>query len=103
MSASAPGSVIERRNARDAAVVAAQLEDLLDDRAVLALELARSGRGGGVVVGPLLDLDAQAPVGSVVRPRRATPRCRPVEGRRRAPPPGRRTRSSTSATVPTFA
>ena len=42
----------------DAAVVAAQLEDLLDDRAVLALELARA-RVGGVVVRPLLDLDAQ--------------------------------------------
>ena len=51
----------------DAAVVAAQLEDLLDDRAVLALELAglavrRAGR-----VGALLDLDEQAPVGHRVR------------------------------------
>ena len=43
---------------RDAAVVAAQLEDLLDDRAVLALELARA-RVGLVAVGALLDLDAQ--------------------------------------------
>src|SRR2546423_15405622 len=43
---------------RDAAVVAAQLEDLLDDGAVLALELARAG-GRRVLVGTLLDLDAQ--------------------------------------------
>ena len=43
---------------RDAAVVAAQLEDLLDDRAVLALELAGACIGL-VAVGPLLDLDAQ--------------------------------------------
>ena len=42
MSARAPGSVIERTNARDAAVVAAQLEDLLDDRAVLSLQLPRA-------------------------------------------------------------
>ena len=49
----------------DAAVVAAQLEDLLDDGAVLALELA----GAAVdrdVVGALLDLDAQAAGGSVL-------------------------------------
>ena len=39
MSASAPGSVIARTKARTPAVVAAQLEDLLDDGAVLALEL----------------------------------------------------------------
>ena len=43
---------------RDPAVVAAQLEDLLDDGAVLALELAGAGVGL-VAVGPLLDLDAQ--------------------------------------------
>ena len=42
MSASAPGSVIERRNAPIRRVGAAQLEDLLDHRAVLALELAAS-------------------------------------------------------------
>ena len=42
----------------DAAVVAAQLEDLLDDRAVLALELADAAVGG-LLVGPLLDLDEQ--------------------------------------------
>ncbi len=44
---------------RDAAVVAAQLEDLLDDRAVLAHQLARAAvdRGG---VGRLGHLDAQA-------------------------------------------
>ena len=44
---------------RDALVGAAQLEDLLDDGAVLALELARAAvdRHG---VGVLLDLDAQA-------------------------------------------
>ena len=42
----------------DAAVVAAQLEDLLDDGAVLALELARQD-GRRRLVGPLVDLDAQ--------------------------------------------
>ena len=44
----------------DAAVVAAQLEDLLDGGAVLALELARAAVDGHVV-DALLDLDAQAP------------------------------------------
>ena len=43
----------------DAAVVAAQLEDLLDDRAVLALELADAAVGR-LSVGPLLDLDEEA-------------------------------------------
>src|SRR5439155_24596624 len=42
----------------DAAVVAAQLEDLLDDRAVLALELARVAVDGNVV-GVLGDVDTQ--------------------------------------------
>ena len=50
---------------RDAAVVAAQLEDLLDHRAILALEVA-----GAAVdrdrVGVLLDLDEQAAVGKRV-------------------------------------
>jgi len=41
---------------RDPAVVSAQLEDLLHDRAVLALELADSPFGG-LVVGALLDVD----------------------------------------------
>ena len=44
---------------RDALVGAALLEDLLDDRAVLALELARAPVDG-LVVGVLLDLGAQA-------------------------------------------
>ena len=82
-----------------AAVVAAQLEDLLDDGAVLALELAGAPVDGDVV-GVLLDLDAQ---------RRRRGRCWRRRRRRGAgprertarPPPGRRTRSATSATVPT--
>ena len=48
---------------RDPAVVAAQLEDLLDDRAVLALEVA----GLAVdrrLVGALVDLDAQLAFGA---------------------------------------
>ena len=85
----------------DAAVVAAQLEDLLDDRAVLALELARRAVGG-LVVGALLDLDAQPALR-----RRCARRRRRRGGARRArracPPPGSRMRSVTSATVPTFA
>ena len=44
----------------DAPVVAAHLEDLLDDRAVLALELLHAPVDGLLLVGPLLDLDAQA-------------------------------------------
>ncbi len=44
---------------RHTAVVAAQLEDLLDDGAVLALELARLGRRRSLV-GALLDVDPQA-------------------------------------------
>ena len=42
----------------DAAVVTAQLEDLLDGRAVLALQLADAAIGR-LSVGPLLDLDEQ--------------------------------------------
>ena len=47
----------------DAAVVAAQLEDLLDGRAVLALELA-GALVGGDLVGALVDLDAQLAAGA---------------------------------------
>ena len=50
----------------DAPVVAAQLEDLLDRRAVLALELARAFVGGDLV-GALVDLDAQLAVGAGLR------------------------------------
>ena len=46
----------------DAAVVAAQLEDLLDHGAVLALEVAGAAVDGDVV-GLLLDLDVQTAVG----------------------------------------
>ena len=45
----------------DRAVRAPQLEDLLDDRAVLGLQLARLD-GRRRLVGPLLDLDEQAAV-----------------------------------------
>ncbi len=45
----------------DAAVVTAQLEDLLDDCAILALELADPAVGG-LLVGPFLDLDEEAPL-----------------------------------------
>ena len=62
MSASAPGSRIARRNSATAGVGAAQLEDLLDDGAVLALEVARAAVDGHVV-GVLGDLDAQAALG----------------------------------------
>ena len=50
----------------DAAVVAAQLEDLLDRRAVLALELARASVDRHLV-GALVDLDAQLAVGPGLR------------------------------------
>ena len=45
----------------DTAVVAAQLEDLLDGRAILALELADAAVGR-LLVGPLLDLDEETPL-----------------------------------------
>ena len=78
---------------RDAAVVAAQLEDLLDHGAVLALEVA----------GPAVDghrrPGARRPRRAGGRrrrpaPRRATPRATPSSWAPR-PPPGRRTRSAT--------
>jgi hypothetical protein len=51
--------VADRADERgDAPVVAAEREDLLHDGAVLALELDRA-RAGRLLVGPLLDLDAQ--------------------------------------------
>ena len=50
----------------DAVVRLADLEDLLDDGAVLALELARL-HGRRVLVGTLLDLDAQPALGVGVR------------------------------------
>ena len=65
MSASAPALVIDADELVDPRVGVAQVEDLLDDGAVLALEL-----GGldarGLFVGPLLDLDAQPSVGAGV-------------------------------------
>ena len=61
MSASAPGAGDRADERLDAPVVAAQLEDLLDDRAVLGLELARPLVGRDAVL-PLLDLDEQAPL-----------------------------------------
>ncbi len=51
---------------RDAAVVPAQLEQLLDDGAVLALEVARLAVDR-LVVGMRLDLDAQVAVGARAR------------------------------------
>ena len=51
---------------RDPAVVAAQLEDLLDDRAVLALEVARLAVDRRLV-GALVDLDAQLAFGAGLR------------------------------------
>ena len=87
---------------RDAAVVAAHLEDLLDDRAVLALELLDAAVHGLLLVGPLVDLDAQLARTRRCAPRRRSPRWRPDSDTARAPP-GRRTRSTTSATVPTLA
>ena len=85
----------------DAAVVAAQLEDLLDDGAVLALELARAAVDGHVV-GVLVDLDAQAAARRRCAAAPATPRATPSSMAPRAPP-GRRTRSATRAMVPTEA
>ncbi len=63
MSASAPGSTIARRNCDDALVGAAELEDLLDHGAVLALGGAGAAVDGDVV-GGLGHLDAQ-PAGVV--------------------------------------
>ena len=60
----------------DAAVVAAQLEDLLDDRAVLALEVAGAAVDGDVV-GVLDDLDAQAADRRGLCAAPATPRAMP--------------------------
>ena len=84
----------------DAAVVAAQLEDLLDRGAVLALELAGAAVDGHVV-GVLGDLDAQA-AGVSDEPAPATPRATPAE-RTARPPPGRRTLLDDRAIVPTGA
>ncbi len=58
MSASAPASVIARRNSRTRSSALAQVEDLLDDGAVLALELAGL-YGRRVLVLALLDLGAK--------------------------------------------
>ena len=101
MSASAPASVIERRKRAMRAVVAAQLEDLLDDGAVLALELG----GARSAAGPRRA--APRPRRAAVRARRCAPRRRRRGGGPRARPRGRRraaaSRSPTSATVPTDA
>ncbi len=85
----------------DALVGAAQLEDLLDDRAVLALEVA----GAAVdrhVVAVLGDLDHEAAELRRCGRRPATPRATPERATAR-PPPGRRMWSVTSAIVPTLA
>ena len=62
MSASAPGDGDRADEGADAAVVAAQVEDLLDDGAILALELAGEA-GGRRLVGALVHLDAEVAVG----------------------------------------
>ena len=69
MSASAPGLGDRPQECGDPAVVAAQLEDLLDHRPVLALELAGALVGRGAVVDGL-DLDRQL----AARPGRGRPR-----------------------------
>jgi hypothetical protein len=63
----------------DARVRVAQVEDLLDDGAVLALELGGLD-AGRLLVGPLLDLDAQAAVGACLR-RAGDPAVETGEGR----------------------
>ena len=68
----------------DAAVVAAQLEDLLDDRAVFALELARASVDR-LLVRALVDLDAQ-----LARRARSGRRRSARGARRRSRPRGRR-------------
>ena len=59
MSASAPGLGDRADEGLDTAVVTAQLEDLLDEGAVLGLELAEPVVGLDAVA-PLLDLDEEA-------------------------------------------
>ena len=81
---------------RDRAVVAAQLEDLLDDGAMLGLEFARAGRRGRLV-GVLLDLHAEPP--ARIGLRRTAIRGARLRAGRRAPP-GRRTRSVTRRRCP---
>ena len=92
------GGVCERAGLADRAeegldpsVVAAQLEDLLDDRAVLGLELA-DALVGAIAVAALLDLDEAAGRACPSRPRPQTrggaPRARP-RSRRRAGGRGR--------------
>ena len=84
----------------DPAVVAAELEDLLDHRAILALEVARQVRRRRDV-GPLVDLDAEDAVRVGVR--RAGDAAVKRHERQAAPRPDSRTRSETSATTPTLA
>ena len=99
MSASAPGMGDGADEGADAAVVAAQLEDLLHHRAVLALELAGLGRGGAAS-GRSSTSTRRTPSGPAwAAP--GTPRC---SGMNEATPrPPMATRSVTSATTPTLA
>ena len=100
MSASAPASVIDRTNALDPAVVAAQFEDFVHHRAVFAFQLARLA-GGRPHVGTGLVVDPQHAVligrcaaeGGAMRPVSETA----------SPRPGSRRRSDTSATTPALA
>ena len=90
MSASGARLGDRAQEGRDAAVVAAQLEDLLDHGAVLALELAGLAVHG-LVVGMRLDLHAQLALRRRCAPLRPMPRCRPARATA-LPPPGRRIR-----------
>ena len=63
MSASAPGLGDRADEGGDAPVVAAQLEDLLDDGAVLGLELADRSSPAGDSSGLLVGLDEEAAAG----------------------------------------
>ena len=86
---------------RDALVGAALGEDLLHDRAVLALELA-GAPVDGLGVGMLGDLGAQPAVGSASAAPAMTPRAS-LSSETPRPPPGRRIVSATLAIVPTLA
>ena len=88
MSASAPASVIDADEFVDARVGVAQVEDLLDDGAVLALELGGLAARGGCSSGRSSTSTRRRPSGPVCAAP-ATPRCRP-DRVTALPPPGSR-------------
>ena len=101
VSASGPGSVIERRKARMRSSAPRRSRISSTTARYSRSSVARRARRRARRPRGTVDLDAQRARRVGVRRRRAMPRATPWTASTAVPPPGMRMRSTTSATVPT--